>query len=106
MPLALGPAFFGGLGELPVEEAIAQATADGLRRLRALVVFADDAAADRLSADHAGRDRFVVEGPAAGELDEALVRLEDVEAPEVATLDGGDRRADQHRQGLLAGSAR
>ena len=44
---------------------------DGYHVLETLVVFADEAAADRISADHAGRDRLVVEGPAASELDDA-----------------------------------
>lgn len=44
---------------------------DGYHLLETLVVFADEAGADRISADHAGRDRLVVEGPAAEELDDA-----------------------------------
>ncbi|MEQ8400609.1 MAG: 4-(cytidine 5'-diphospho)-2-C-methyl-D-erythritol kinase [Roseitalea porphyridii] len=71
---------------------------DGYHLLETLVVFADEAAADRLSADHAGRDRFVVEGPAAGELDDAddnlvlrardwLQRRVDAHSPAAITLE-------------------
>lgn len=44
---------------------------DRYHLLESLVVFADEAAADRVSANHAGRDRFVIEGPLAQELDDA-----------------------------------
>lgn len=44
---------------------------DGYHLLETLVVFADEAASDRVSAEHAGRNRFMLEGPWADELDDA-----------------------------------
>lgn len=44
---------------------------DGYHLLETLVVFADETAADRVSAEHSGRDRFTVDGPRADDLDDA-----------------------------------